>query len=172
MGWLRRHYGAGPFHLAGAVCCLAVAGYAVTRVLGQGGWAAIFLWFAACIVLHDLIGWPIYTATDRFLTRFQRRRAATMATAPTGAACSGPDGRTVHWVNHVRFPVVISGLLLVMFFPLVLRLSNNTYESLVGFNENAYLTNWLVVTAVLCVVSVVLYVARLALARHRAHDHN
>ena len=172
MGWLRRHYGAGPFHLAGAVCCLAVAGYAVTRVLGQGGWPAIFLWFAACIVLHDLIGWPIYTATDRFLTRYQHRRAATMAMAPTGTPSNGPDRRIVPWVNHVRFPVVISGLLLVMFFPLVLRLSNNTYESLVGFNENAYLTNWLVVTAVLCVVSVVLYVARLALAHHRAHDHN
>ena len=172
MGWLRRHYGAGPFHLAGAVGCLAVAGYAVTRVLGQSGWLAIFLWFVACIVLHDLIGWPIYTAADSFLTRYQHRRALTMAAAPTGTARSGPDGRTVPWVNHVRFPVVISGLLLVMFFPLVLRSSNNTYESLVGYNEDAYLTNWLVVTALLCVVSVVLYVARLALARHRTHDHN
>lgn len=170
MGWLRRHYGAGPFHLAGVVCCLAVAGYAVTRVLGQSGWLAIFLWFGACIVLHDLIGWPIYTAADRFLTRYQRRRASTMATALTGATCSGPGCRIVPWVNHVRFPVVISGLLLVMFFPLVLRASNNTYESLVGYNEDAYLTNWLVVTALLCVVSAALYAARLVLARHRAHD--
>ena len=34
---LRRYYGAGPAHLVGLLACFAVAAYAVTRVLGEGG---------------------------------------------------------------------------------------------------------------------------------------
>jgi hypothetical protein len=169
VGWLRRHYGAGPLHLAGSVACFAVAGYAVTRVLGQSGWLGIFLWFVACIVLHDLIGWPIYTAADRFLARSQHGRVGTVTPLPPGAPSDGPDRRTVPWVNHVRFPVAISGLLLVMFFPLVLRVSNKSYEYFVGYSEDAYLTNWLVVTGLLCVASALVYAVRLGLARRGAH---
>jgi hypothetical protein len=152
--WLRRHYGAGPLHLVGVLACFAVAAYAVTRVLGQSGWKGIFLWFVACLIGHDLIGWPIYSAADRALVRMQRRRERRRPLVP--------------WINHVRVPTVISGVLLAMFFPLIFRLSNTYYEGSTGFSENVYLANWLVVTGILFAASALIYLLRLGLARKRA----
>jgi hypothetical protein len=152
--WLRRHYGAGPLHLFGMLACLAVAAYVVTRILGQSGWKGIFLWFVVCLVGHDLIGWPAYTLADRALTRFQARDRARQP-------------RLVPWINYVRVPTVISGVLLGMFSPLIFRLENARYEGFTGFSENVYLTNWLVVSGALFAGSVVIYVLRLGLARRR-----
>jgi hypothetical protein len=153
MRWLRRHYGAGPLHLVGFLACSAVAAYAVTRVLGEGGWPGVLLWFVACVVLHDLIGWPIYAAADRILVRAQWRH----------------QRRTpVPWANYVRFPTVISAVLLGMFFPLIFRVSNAAYVRITGLNEDAYLINWLVVTGILFGGSAVTYMLRLVLARRRS----
>ena len=154
MRWFRRHYGAGPLHLAGLLVCFAVAAYAVTRVFGVSGWKGILLWFAVCLIGHDLIGWPIYTAADRALIRTQQRHP-------------GRRESLVPWVNHVRVPVIISGILLAMFFPLIFRLSQARYTDYTGFNENVYLANWLVVTAVLFAISSVIYLIRLGLSRRR-----
>ena len=110
MKWFRRHYGAGPLHLVGLLACFALAAYAVTRIFGQGGWVGIGLWFAACLIGHDLIGWPIYTLADRMLIRARDRNL-------------GRRRPAVPWVNHVRVPTVISGVLLGMFFPLIFRFS-------------------------------------------------
>ncbi len=153
MSRFRRHYGAGPLHLAGVLACAAVALYAVTRVLDQGGFVGIVLWFGFCIVAHDVIGWPIYAAVDRWLVRRGRR--------------PGRPAPTVPWVNHVRVPVIISGVLLGIAFPLVLRLSNPYYEGATGFSENVYLRNWLLVTAILGGASGLLYLLRLGWARRR-----
>ncbi len=109
----RRSYGAGPWHLLGVLACFAVAAYAVTRVFAQGGWKAILVWFVICVILHDGVGWPIYAVADRVLTRRAR----------PGAARGGPG---VTWINHVRVPTVISGLLFVMFAPMIFRLSKST----------------------------------------------
>ena len=74
----------------------------------------------------------------------------------------------VPWINHVRVPVVISALLLVMFFPLIFRLSNPYYQDATGFNESVYLFNWLAVSGALFIGSAVAYAIRLGLARRRA----
>lgn len=153
MTWFRRHYGAGPLHLLGLLVCFGIAAYAVTRVFEVSGAVGILAWFAVCIVLHDLIGWPIYAVADRGLLRAYRSRRAGNQPA-------------VSWINHVRVPTVISGLLLVMFAPLIFRLSNGYYEATTGFNENVYLANWLAVTAVLFGGSAVIYLLRLG-ASHR-----
>jgi hypothetical protein len=150
--WFRRHYGAGPLHLVGMVACFAVAAYAVTRVLGQNGWKGIFLWFVVCVIVHDLIGWPIYTAADRMLIRVRDRRRARRSPL-------------VPWINHVRVPTVISGVLLGMFFPLIFRLENARYQGITGFSENVYLANWLAVSAVLFAGSAVIYLLRVALRK-------
>ncbi|HXY44086.1 MAG TPA: hypothetical protein VEH29_07850 [Acidimicrobiales bacterium] len=153
MGWLRRHYGAGPLHLVGVLACFAIAAYAVTRVLGQTGWKGIFLWFVACLIAHDLIGWPIYALADRALVGAERRHPGSRALVP--------------WINHVRVPTVISGVLLAMFFPLIFRLSNAYYEGSTGFNENVYLVNWLAVSGILFGASAFIYMVRLGLAYRR-----
>jgi hypothetical protein len=134
--------------------CFAVAAYAVTRVFGVSGWKGILLWFAVCLIGHDLIGWPIYTAADRILIRTQQRHP-------------GRRESLVPWVNHVRVPVIISGILLAMFFPLIFRLSQAKYTGYTGFNENVYLANWLAVTAVLFATSSLIYFLRLGLSRRR-----
>ena len=131
-----RHYGAGPIHLVGLAACFAVAAYALAKVLGESGWKEILLWFAICVVAHDLIVWPVYGIADRI--------------GPPGPGQIGGAGLPlVPWINHVRVPAVISALLLVMFFPLILRLSNSYYQQVTGFNENVYLINWLAVTGIL-----------------------
>ena len=143
MGWFRRHYGAGPLHLAGLLACFAVGAYVVTRILGAQGWKAIFLWFIVCLVVHDFIAWPLYTLADRIALRTGHR--------------PGRQRPRVPWINHVRAPTIISGLLLVMFFPLIFRITNSTYQPVTGFNEDIYLTNWLVVTAILFGGSALVY---------------
>ena len=170
MRWLRRHYGAGPAHLGGVLACFAVAAYAVTRVLSESGWPGIFAWFVACVILHDFIGWPIYTAADRLLRRAQHRHHVASEAPGTGAALAPTGGdnqkrAAVEWTNHLRFPTVISAGLLVMFFPLIFRISNAYYVGATGFNENVYLANWLVVTCVLFAGSAATYVLRLGVAR-------
>lgn len=124
------------------------------RVFGVSGWKGILLWFALCVIGHDLIGWPIYTAADRVLIRTQQRHP-------------GRRESLIPWVNHVRVPVVISGTLLLMFFPLIFRLSQTRYTDYTGLNENAYLANWLAVTAVIFATSSIIYLVRLGLSRRR-----
>jgi len=152
--WFRRHYGAGPVHLLGLLACFAISAYAATRVIDQGEWKRIAFWFVGCLVVHDLIGWPVYTLADRAVIRVQERHATLRSPA-------------VPWVNHVRVPTIISAVLFAMFFPLIFRLSNVSYTILTGFSENAYLTNWLAVTGVLFAGSGAIFLLRLGLARRR-----
>ena len=154
MSWVRHRYGAGPWHLVGSLACFAVAAYALAKVLGESGWKEILLLFAVCVVAHDLIAWPVYGLADRAAVRLDRRHRPGRAPA-------------VSWINHVRVPSIISALLLVMFFPLVLRLSNARYLADTGFTEQAYLFNWLAVSGTLFAVSAILYVVRVVRARSR-----
>jgi len=150
----RRHYGAGPWHLLGLLACFTVAAYATTHVFAQQGGKAILICFAICVILHDGVGWPIYALADRVLTW----RAHAGATR---------DGPAVTWINHVRVPTVISGLLLVMFAPMIFRLSNSYFEGITGFSENVYLWNWLLVSGILFGASGVLFLVRLGCAGRR-----
>jgi hypothetical protein len=132
------------------VACLAVAGYALSRVWKQGGLDRILVWFFALLILHDFIGWPIYTWLDRIVQRLPVR----------------PRPR-VPWINHVRVPFFLSGVLIIIAFPLVLRLSATTYAANSGVSESPYLGHWLLVTGVLFVGSGLLYLLRLWRAGRR-----
>ena len=68
------------------------------------------------------------------------------------------------WINYVRVPTVISGVLLLMFFPMIFRLSNPSFESYTGFSEDVYILNWLAVTAILFAGSAVAYLIRRGIA--------
>jgi hypothetical protein len=154
VGWLRRHYGAGPLHLLSLVASFAFAGYVATRIVSQGGAVRIAAWFVFCIVAHDLIGWPLYALADRSAVRLARRHPERLPRVP--------------WINHLRVPTVISGVLLLISFPLVLRLSNATYQGYVGYSESVYVGNWLLVTGILFAGSALIYAVRLGRARRRA----
>jgi hypothetical protein len=154
VSWFRRRYGAGPLHLLASLACFAMAGYAVTRIHLQGDIVRIAAWFVLCIVGHDLIAWPLYALADRTAIRASRRHPERLPAVP--------------WVNHVRVPAVVSGVLLFISFPLVLRLSKAAYLGTTGYTESAYLGNWLLVTGLAFGLSAVLYAIRVARARRRA----
>jgi hypothetical protein len=64
-------------------------------------------------------------------------------------------------------PTLISGLLLVMFAPMIFRLSNSYFEGITGFSENVYLWNWLLVSAILFGASGVVFLVRLGRSPRR-----
>jgi hypothetical protein len=151
MGWLRRHYGAGPVHLVAVLGCFAFSGYVISRIYEQSGLIRILLWFLLALVAHDLILWPLYTLADRRLLRAARHRTP-----------------RVPWVNHVRAPAVISGILLGITFPLVLRANADYYRELTGTSADPYLWHWLLITLVLFGASGLIYAARLFTAGRRS----
>jgi hypothetical protein len=134
------------------LACFAIAAYALIRVQDQGELAVTVFIFAAALVLHDLIGWPVYTWVDRLAQRISGRRSSRRP----------PE---VPWINHLRVPAFISGVLLIIAFPLIAQMKHSYYAAVTGVSETAYLTHWLLVTAVLFILSAVLYLIRLALAR-------
>lgn len=134
----RALYGSGPLHLLAVLASLAISGYAVSLLAQYESRWQMLLWFAGAVLLHDLVVYPLYTGLDR-LARGQR---------PAGA------------VNYVRVPVLLSGILLAMFAPLILTLSPDTYEAATGLEPPAYLQRWLAISAVLFLGAALLYAVR------------
>ena len=150
--WFLRIYGAGPAHALLLTAGFAFGGYLLTRILGASQPVWILIWFAGAIVLHDLVLLPLYSMLDRVLTSHRG----------TGKDGVGP---TPSWINHVRVPAVISGILLLITFPLVLRLSDHAYARASGLHESVYLARWLFVTVSLFAASALVYGIRWLRAR-------
>lgn len=150
MGGFRRRYGASPLHLVALAAGGALSGYAVTRVPTTGMLVAIGLWFAGTLLVHDLVLFPLYAAADR-----------------VGALLQDRVGQPrVPWLNHVRIPAILSGLLLLAWFPLVLRLSAG-FRVITARSDSPFLGHWLAVTVVLFAGSGLAYLGRVARARGR-----
>ena len=148
MGALRRLYGAHPAHLLVLVAGLALAAYASTDLLAERP-ADVGVWFGGAAVLHDALLVPLYIAADALLVALWRRH----------------PGR-VGWLNFVRIPAAVSGMLLIVYSTEILRLSDGAFEHKTGRPDSAYAQHWLFLTGVLAAVSAAWYA--LALARSRA----
>jgi O-antigen/teichoic acid export membrane protein len=142
-----RHYGAGPLHLLALLASFAFAGYVVARVAGVDHHWQILLWFVGALVFNDLILFPLYSLADRAWRPRSRRHPERL-----------PE---VAWVNHLRAPAVVSGCLLLISFPMVLRLDPHDYRAATGLSPDAYLTRWLLITAALFAASAIAYALRL-----------
>ena len=147
----RALYGAGPGHLLVLAASLAVAGYAASRAVAADPRAALqmALWFGGAVVAHDLVLFPLYALADRALT------------GASGARRPSP-------VQHVRVPLALSALLLVVFLPVITRHSEDAYRAASGLDQQPYLTRWLLLSALFVLVSAATYAGRAGLARHRA----
>ncbi|GAA3419866.1 hypothetical protein [Streptosporangium vulgare] len=145
-------YGAGPGHLLALAACLAVAGYAATRVVAAGIWVGFLLWFVGAVILHDLVLLPLYSYAD---TAVQSRLRP-----PARPLRAPPAGRRPPPVNHVRVPAGLSGLLLLVWFPLILRASEHNYREATGLSTAPYVWRWLAVTLLLFAASGLLYALR------------
>jgi hypothetical protein len=145
-------YGAHPAHLVLLLVSFALTGYALTFLVESPDIVRIAVWFAAAVVAHDLVLFPLYALADRAATGVLDRRSR--------------QTRTVPAINHLRIPVMASALLLLVYFPAILQQGESTYLRASGLTEgNTYLVRWLLLTAGFCLVSAAVYVVRLARGR-------
>lgn len=157
MAALRRLYGAHPVHLVAVLAAFAVAAAALARLRDAGPLDNLVLWLAGAIVLHDLVLYPIYAVADRMALGLGRRRRP------------GPPAQSRGAINYLRIPTLLSGLLLLLFFPLILRATND-YERVSGIGPDPFLTRWLWISAALFAGSGVLYAVRRLRRRRRARQ--
>jgi hypothetical protein len=153
----RSVYGSSPLHLLTLVAGFALFGYIVVTIKPSTlwntniWWQSILVWFAAAIIAHDLVLFPIYALIDRFLVAGSRLRPR--ATASVSA------------LNYVRIPAMGAALTLLVFLPGIIEQGAPAYTAATGQTQDPFLSRWLLLTAVMFAVSAVVYVIRLAAAR-------
>ncbi|GHB51377.1 lipoprotein [Streptomyces umbrinus] len=131
-----------PLQLLLLACSFTLAGYAGVRLLADD-WLQVALWFVGAAVVHDLVLLPLYATLDRAVVR------------ASGAA----DHR--ERAVYVRVPAALSGLLLLVWFPLISGRVADGYESATGLSASGFLPRWLLITALLFGGSALLLVLRL-----------
>jgi hypothetical protein len=145
-------YGASPLHLLAMVACFALAGYAAARLVPDRP-LGVAVWFLGAVVGHDLLLVPLYSLADRSAVAVMRHRAPPLPTVP--------------WINYVRVPAALSALLLLVWFPLILRFPRG-YHISTGLSADPYVWHWLAVTGALFLLSAAAYALRLRRVSRRA----
>jgi hypothetical protein len=140
-----RWYGASPLHLLALLACFGLAGYAAVR-LASSHPVAVAAWFGGAVIGHDLLLMPLYSLADRSAMAALRHRAPPLPATP--------------WINYLRVPAALSGLLLLVWFPLILRL-RSPYHASTTLSADPYLWHWLAVTGTLFLLSAVAFALRL-----------
>lgn len=149
MGGFRERYGAGPLHLLAVVLTFMVAAYALERALGlTSNPDRIVIWLGGSIVAHDLLLFPLYA----------------LAGVLVAAALLPGDRRDrvrIAALNHLRLPALVSGLLLLVWYPLVAGPADRGFMRVTGLSKDVYLQRWLLLTAALFAVSAAIFALRL-----------
>jgi hypothetical protein len=140
-----RWYGASPLHLLALLACFGLAGYAAVRLVSPRP-LAVAAWFIGAVVGHDLLLMPLYSLADRSVMAAIRHRDPQLPVTP--------------WINYVRVPAALSGLLLLVWFPLILRLPS-PYHASTTLSADPYVWHWLAVTGALFLLSAVAFALRL-----------
>lgn len=153
LGFSRR-YGASPLHLLAHLAGFAIVAFALDRIFSGGDVKVLVIWYLGFAIAHDLVFVPAYTGLDRLFR-------ATIARLPLRARTG------VSVINYVRVPAVISGLLLIIYFPLISRRNEAWYFDLSGHYLAHYALNWLLITAVLFLASGLIYATRVVRKRAR-----
>ncbi len=155
----RRIYGSHPLHLLTLVAGFALFGYVIATIKPttlwnpNTWWQSIAVWFAAAIIAHDLVLFPIYALADRLL----------LATG-TGRQ---PASR-VPVLNYIRVPALGAGLTLLVFLPGIIEQGAPTFRAATGLTQDVFLGRWLLLTAAMFAISAVSYAIRLATVDHAA----
>jgi hypothetical protein len=149
----RRIYGSHPLHLLTLTAGFALFGYVLATIKPQAlwnpnvWWQSIAVWFAAAIIAHDLVLFPIYSLADRLLVA-------------TGGG--RPSASRVPVLNYVRVPALGAGLSLLVFLPGIIEQGAPTFKAATGLTQDVFLGRWLLLTAAMFAVSAVIYAIRLA----------
>jgi hypothetical protein len=155
----RRRYGASPLHLLGHLLAFAVIAFAIRQIFKSPAPLEYVGALLALAVLHDLVLLPFYSWLDGLGRRFAGRLQSRLA--PRRA-------RTVPLVNHFRAPALISGILLLIYAPLIAKRADSWYMQSTGHPIVHYLRNWLLITAVLFAGSALIYAIRVLRQRRPA----
>src|SRR5271155_5722173 len=137
---LLRWYGASPLHLLALLACFGLAGYAAIRLVSSQP-VAVVVWFLGAVIGHDLLLMPLYSLADKSALAAIRHRE--------------PGWPVVPWINYLRVPAGLSGLLLLVWFPLILRLHTD-YHASTTLSADPFLWHWLAVTGALFLLSAAL----------------
>ncbi|HEX3822835.1 MAG TPA: hypothetical protein VHV79_00035 [Mycobacteriales bacterium] len=140
----RQLYGANPLHLLAFIASFALAGYAATELFHTMT-IRVAVWFVGAALGHDLLLVPLYSLANISLAKIWQRV---------------PRPESVPWLNYIRFPVAISALLLVIFFPEISRRRTAQFASS-GLSNHPYFAHWLLITGILFAVSALTYAIRL-----------
>jgi hypothetical protein len=149
MSRFSRWYGAGPLHLLTMLGCFALAGYAAAELL-PSNFVGIPVWLVGAVIGHDLILMPLYTLADRSAMAVFRQRPPHLPAVP--------------WINYLRVPAALSGLLLLIWFPLIFRLPTR-FPATTTLPLDPYLWHWLAVTGALFLLSATALALRLRAVR-------
>jgi hypothetical protein len=147
---LSLRYGAGPLHLIATAASFAIATAAVVGFMDRpGDVVGVLIWLGAAAVLHDLVLLPLYSLLDRVSVGWLARRRTARSTAL--------PPRPVSPVPYIRIPAVLSGLLMLVFFPVIFGLGRHAEFVASGIPEHGYLARWLLVTGVMFALSGALF---------------
>ncbi|HEY7052361.1 MAG TPA: hypothetical protein VH496_09560 [Mycobacterium sp.] len=147
-----------PLHLLVILAGFALFGFVVATVKPAAlwnphvWWQSIAVWFAAAIILHDLVLFPLYSLVDHVLRTPAARRKRPRVRA----------------LNYIRLPALGSALTLLVFLPGIIEQGRPTYLAATGQTQEPFLDRWLLLTAALFGISAVCYAIRLARARAAA----
>ncbi|MFF9622849.1 hypothetical protein [Streptomyces griseosporeus] len=135
-----------PFATLLLACSFALAGYAGVRLL-EGDPIGVLLWFVGAALVHDLVLLPLYAAADHALVR----------------ALDARGGREL--TGYVRVPAALSGLLLLVWFPLITGRVEDRYRAVTGLSPDGFAARWLLISAALFGGSALLLLLRLRRSR-------
>jgi peroxiredoxin len=154
MSRLLRWYGSSPLHLLAMIGSFALAGYAAAELLPVNA-VGILVWFVAAVVGHDLLLMPLYTLADRSVMAVFRHQPLKLPAGP--------------WISYLRVPAVLSGVLLLIWFPLIFRLPGH-FTASTTLPLSPYLWHWLAVTGALFLLSATALALRLGATRRSARN--
>ncbi len=137
-----------PVQLLLLAASFPLAAYAGVRLLADD-WFGVALWIVGAALLHDLVLLPLYAAADRALA--------------AGLGAVGRRGLTM----YVRVPAALSGLLLLVWFPLISGTADRRYRLATGLPPEGFAARWLLITALLFGGSALLLAVRSATGRPR-----
>lgn len=167
VGRWRRSYGASPLHLLLHLAGIALIAWALSQSFDaryEKAYLNLAIWMVAGAVLNDAVALPLYVGADRVA------RAVWGRVRPERRASSERSGvPTVPGNGHVRVPLVMSGVLLLVYFPNITHKAPIGHRLSTGLREQPdYAGRWLAITAGLLLASAVLYAVRVVLHRRRA----
>ena len=116
---------------------LPLCAWALLEMLDSAAAQRIAIWLVACVLVHDVVLFPLYSGADRGLRRL------------AGGA-----------VNYLRVPAGLSVLLLVVFWGTISGAGERAYRATGGQTFDGYATRWLLISAALFAGSAAVYLVR------------